>query len=55
MPWTPRQFRFLMSKGSPLSGAQKEKDKAEAHANPAMVHMRKGESRMAAHFRRANR
>lgn len=31
-----------MSKGSPLTEAQKEKDKAEAHANPAMIHMRKG-------------
>lgn len=30
-----------MSKGSPLTEAQQEKDKAEAHANPAMTHMRK--------------
>jgi hypothetical protein len=53
MPWTNRQFRFLMSKGSPLTPAEKEKDKAEAHENPAMIHMRKGSSRMAAAFRRA--
>lgn len=38
MPWTNKQFRFLMSSGSPLTEAQKDKDKAEAHANPAMVH-----------------
>ena len=43
-----------MSNGSPLTAAQKEKDKAEAHANPAMVHMKKGSSRMAEHFRRAH-
>jgi hypothetical protein len=55
MPWTNRQFRFLMSKGSPLTEAQKDKDKAEAHANPAMIHMRKGSSRLAEHFRRARR
>jgi hypothetical protein len=41
MPWTNRQFRYLMSDSSPLSAAQKEKDKAEAHADPSMVHMKK--------------
>ena len=41
-----------MSKVSPLSEAEKTKDKAEAHANPALVHRRKG-SRMAEHFRKA--
>lgn len=55
MPWTNRQFRFLMSDSSPLSEAQKEKDKAEAHANPSMIHMRKGSSRMAEAFRKARR
>jgi hypothetical protein len=30
-----------MSDSSPLSAAQKEKDKAEAHADPSMVHMKK--------------
>lgn len=59
MPWTPRQFRFLMSKGSPLTEAQKEKDKGEAHADPSMVHKRKGSaalkhsSRMAQRFAEA--
>lgn len=42
MPWTMKQFRFLMSKGSPLTAAQKTKDKAEAHADPSMVHQKKG-------------
>lgn len=54
MPWTPKQFRFLMSSGSPLTAAQKEKDKAEAHADPSMVHRKKG-SRMAERFREASR
>lgn len=54
MPWTPRQFRFLMSKGSPLTEAQKEKDKAEAHADPSLVHRKKG-SRMAQRFKEARR
>jgi hypothetical protein len=44
MPWTPRQFRFLMSSVSPLTTAQKEKDKAEAHADPSLVHHKKGSS-----------
>jgi hypothetical protein len=51
MPWTPKQFRFLMSSGSPLSTAQKDKDKQEAHAEPSLVHKKKG-SRMAESFAR---
>lgn len=51
MPWTPKQFRFLMSSGSPLTTAQKDKDKQEAHENPAMTHRKKG-SRMAESFAR---
>jgi len=39
MPWTNKQFRFLMSSGSPLTDVQKTKDKNEAHANPSMIHM----------------
>jgi hypothetical protein len=54
MPWTPRQFRFLMSSGSPLTAAQKEKDKAEAHGDPSLVHRKKG-SRMAERFAQARR
>jgi hypothetical protein len=54
MPWTQKQFRFLMSSGSPLTATQKEKDKAEAHADPEIVHRKKG-SRMAQHFREARR
>jgi hypothetical protein len=48
MPWTPKQFRFLMSRGSPLTAAQKEKDKAEAHADPSLVHHKKGSNLAAA-------
>ena len=51
MPWTPKQFRFLMSSGSPLTAEQKDKDKSEAHADPSMVHRKKG-SRMAESFAR---
>lgn len=36
-PWTPKQKRFLLSKGSPLSEKQKEKVKHE----PATAHKRK--------------
>lgn len=46
MPWTRRQVRYLLSSGSPLTDAQKTKDKAELHANPAMGHMKKGISKL---------
>ena len=42
MPWTRREVKFLLSKGSPLSGAQKQKMKDELHANPRMGHAKKG-------------
>jgi hypothetical protein len=42
MPWTDRQFRFLMSSGSPLTNAQKDKDKAEAHSDPSLIHRKPG-------------
>lgn len=42
MPWTRKQVKLLLSKGSPLSGAQQDKMKGELHANPAMGHARKG-------------
>jgi hypothetical protein len=41
-----------MSKGSPLTEAQKNKDKAEAHADPSMVHKKKGSSALAKAFAR---
>lgn len=44
MPWTEKQVRYLLSSGSPLSEAQKDADKAELHANPAMGHKKKGSS-----------
>jgi hypothetical protein len=40
-----------MSSASPLTEAQKAKDKAEAHANPSMVHMQKGKWREASERR----
>jgi hypothetical protein len=41
VPWTQKQFRYLMSKSSPLTDEQKQNDKAEAHANPSMTHRKK--------------
>jgi hypothetical protein len=46
MPWTRRQVKYLLSSGSPLSGAQKEKMKGELHENPAMGHEKKGSKAM---------
>lgn len=42
MPWTPKQTRYLLSSGSPLTGAQKTKMKGELHADPSLAHARKG-------------
>jgi hypothetical protein len=42
MPWTPKQVRYLLSNGSPLSAEKKQKMKGELHADPAMGHMHKG-------------
>ena len=42
MPYTRRQVRYLLSKGSPLTSAQEGKMKRELHANPAMGHKKKG-------------
>jgi hypothetical protein len=41
-PWTRKQVKKLLSKGSPLTGKQKAKMKAELHANPEMGHKKKG-------------
>jgi hypothetical protein len=46
MPWTRRQVKYLLSSGSPLSGAQKEKMKGELHQNPAIGHEKKGSAAM---------
>lgn len=46
MPWTRKQVKKLLSKGSPLSEAQKEKMKGELHANPKMGHAKKGSKQM---------
>ena len=42
MPWTRRQVRFLLSKGTPLTAGQRKKMIGELHADPAMGHERKG-------------
>ena len=55
MPWTPRQTRYLLSKVSPLTGAQKTKMKGELHANPALAHAKKGSSRLAKAFGKARK
>ena len=47
MPWTPKQTRYLLSSGSPLTPEQKTKMKGELHANPKLAHKKKGESKKA--------
>jgi hypothetical protein len=42
MPWTRKQVRLLLSKGSPLSPKQKTKMVKELHADPKLGHARKG-------------
>jgi hypothetical protein len=42
MPWTRRQVKYLLSKGSPLKPAQRDKMLGELHANPAMGHVKRG-------------
>ena len=42
MPWTPRQKRYLLSSGSPLSKGQKRKMIGELHQNPDLGHASKG-------------
>jgi len=42
MPWTRKQVRKLLSSGSPLNPEQKNKMKAELHADPSLGHARKG-------------
>lgn len=46
MPYTRREVRFLLSKVSPLSSAQKAEMKTELDANPALGHHRKGSAAM---------
>ena len=46
MPWTRRQVRYLMSKGSPLKPAQKDKMVGELHEDPALGHARKGSKQL---------
>lgn len=46
MPYTRKQVRFLLSKGSPLSPSQESSMKEELHNNPAMGHAKKGSSEL---------
>lgn len=46
MPWKPKQKRYLLSSGSPLSKSQKTKMVGELHANPAMGHAEKADAKM---------
>ena len=41
MPWTPKQVRYLYSKSSPLTQAEKDKMTAELEANPSLGKMKK--------------
>ena len=41
-PWTRKQVKYLLSKGTPLTDEQREKMKAELHQNPKMGHAKKG-------------
>ncbi len=42
MPWTPRQVRYLLSSGTPLSSDQKQKMLGELHDQPSLGHAKKG-------------
>jgi len=42
MPWTRQQVKYLLSSGSPLSAAKKEKMKNELHKNPKLGRKKKG-------------
>jgi hypothetical protein len=44
-----------MSSGSPLTSAQKAKDKSEAHADPSMIHKKKGSSALKQAVERSKR
>lgn len=41
MPWTPRQTRYLLSKGSPLTSDQRTKMLGELHRDPSLAHAQK--------------
>lgn len=53
MPWTPKQTRYLLSSGSPLTPTQKGNMKSELHSNPELAHKKKGESVIARAVRRS--
>jgi hypothetical protein len=54
MPWTRRQVKYLLSKGSPLNGKQRDKMLGELHANPALGHGEKGKLRDLSVMRKAD-
>jgi len=55
MPWTPRQTRYLLSSGSPLSASQKANMKLELHSGPAMGRKKKGSEGVLARVLRKRR
>jgi hypothetical protein len=42
MPWTRKQVKKLLSKGSPLTKGQQNKMKQELHEDPSLGHAKKG-------------
>ena len=46
MPWTKKQVRLLLSKGSPLNTAEKHKMVEELHRDPSLGHAKKGSSEL---------
>lgn len=46
MPYTRKQVKYLLSSGSPLDPEQKDKMKAELHADPSLGHEKKGSKAM---------
>jgi len=41
MPWTRKQVKFLLSKGTPLTGTQRDKMLNELHSDPSLGHAQK--------------
>ena len=46
MPYSPKEVRYLLSKASPLTPAQRQKMLAELHANPSLGKQKKGSKAM---------
>lgn len=53
MPYTRRQVKFLLSKGSPFSDERKAKLERELHRDPSIGHARKGSDRLKSRGRKS--